>query len=436
MTTHTLNLDELAASLANGQHSVFAPSSSAMWLECPGSLIPNVLAEDDGNPDSAYGTVAHAVTEAWLTLGRKPVHMLGKKHFVPAGEWGYQIVADEEMFSYAKECVDRCVMLPGQHFIEQRVDFSDLTPIPKQGGTLDFAAYDDSTRTLYVVDHKFGSSPNNIVYAERNPQLMLYGWGMGSKVGGDEFPDRFVFRINQPRLNHFDEWECSLEELTDFVNHVEQRAALAWQIDAPRNPGIKQCQWCKVKSTCAAFATLNEQITAAVFGPVSDDDVRDFKARLDGDYEPHVVTPSELSTGQLAKILPYRSTMESWLKSVAEELELRAMRGEKIPRYKLVESRTKRRFKSRSAAEKHLLSLGLKRNQIIREKLVSPAQAEDLLIAAGHARADLPDLLSSAVEKPAGKPTLAPDSDKRPVWTDPSSVAFGDLTATSDDEGL
>lgn len=415
----TLDLDHLAKTYSNDGHSIMGPSSSAMWLECPGSLIPNILQPDDGNPDSAYGTVAHSVTEAWLTLGRKPVHMLGTKHFVPAGDWGYLIEADDEMFGYAKECVDRCSTLPGKHLIETRVDFSHLTPIPNQGGTLDFAAINGDT--AYVIDHKFGSSPENIVRAEANSQLMLYAIGLREKYPELNY---FVIRINQPRLNHFDEWACSGEELSVFANYVAQQSNLAWRLDAPRKAGIKQCRWCRVKGTCGTNAEFQDNLYGSVFEDVSTEPLQ---ARLDaGTYTMQFRSPKDLTTAQMARLRPYRAMAESWWKSLDEELESRALNGEQVPGYKLVESRTKRKWASQAKAEKCLIAFGAKREDIVKEKLISPAQAEKVLIEAGVAKADLPEALASVVIKPAGKPTLVPLDDRRDAWMDPSSVAFGD----------
>ena len=431
MTEHSINLAHLAESKANGPHSIYGASSSHMYLACPGSLIPNILATDTSGPDAAYGTVAHAITEEWLNTGRPPAHLVGASRFVGDDiETGHLVHIDDEMLHYASQCVDRCEWEPGEQFVEVHVDFSHLTPIPNQGGTADFIAV--HKQRITVADHKFGASPENIVYAEDNPQLMLYAIGAWRLP---QFEDRtftdFIIRINQPRLNHFDEWHTTSRRLADFEDYARARMALAWQLDAPRTPGPKQCRFCKVRATCAANAKMQEDLISAVFGDETEtqtvEQMQDFIKRLDDDLEPfkmHFRSANDLTTAQLAKLKPFRAMADAWWNSMAAELDKRAARGERIPGYKIVEGRSHRKFISETKARDHLLSLGLKRTDIIDESLVSPAKAEKLLRKAGHPSKALPELLQGLVSKPPGRATLAPLSDKRPEVEDVSAFVF------------
>lgn len=440
MSEHHVNLTTLAASMQDAAHSIFGASKAPMYLECPGSLIPNLLLPDESGPDAAYGSVAHMVTEVWLDTGRRPDHLVGKNVFIESGDWGHLIDIDESMLHYAEQCVDRCEFEPGEQLIEYRVDFSHLTPIPNQGGTLDFAALRKRIGT--VRDHKFGASPENRVDAEENPQLMLYTIGLmrDPRFAHYDFQE-FVIGINQPRLDHFDEWHTTRKRLEEFEDYARERMALAWQHDAPRKPGPKQCRFCKVQATCPANAKLQEDLTAAVFTDTTQDAkaMNSFIARLDGDIEPfqmYFASVPNLTTEQMARLLPFRSMADAWWKSLEVELNKRAAAGDVPQGMKIVEGRSHRKFANAEKVKEHLLSLGLSKEEIISESLVSPNAAEELLRKKGRKRKELPELLKGLVVKPPGKATLVPLSDKRPAVEDVTALVFESVETPETQEEL
>lgn len=435
MTEHSIDLSQLERVRDGSGHSIFGASGSPMFLNCTGSLIPNLLKPDDAEYDAAYGTVAHGVTEEWLRSGKRPEHLLGTCGIVDTSESWHLIDIDEEMLGYAEECVDRCEWEPGEHLVEYRVDYSHLTPIPNQGGTLDFAAM--TPKLAKCKDHKFGSSPSNIVYAEENTQLMLYGVGLDRAFFDKYKFETFVFEILQPRLNHFDEWECSRKRLMEFAEYARVRMAEAWSLDAPRTPGVKQCRFCKVRATCVANARFQEELLDGVFGDTTvqtAEQMREFVTRLDDDLEAFVMRTTnahDLSTEQMAKLIQFRPMADAWWKALEEELNRRGIvEGQKIPGMKKVEGRTFRQFKNQSVAEAELIRFGLKREELYKETFVSPAQAEDLL-AKKYKRKDIPVLMKGLAYKPPGKVTLVPLSDPRPEVEDVLSSVFGDTTQTN-----
>lgn len=442
MTEHkVINLASLARVKDGTGHSIFGASASPMYLACPGSLIPNILAPDESSSDAAFGTVAHGVTEQWLIDGTPPVHLLGTKQIVGDDiETCHAVLIDEEMLGYAEQCVDRCEWEPGEHVIEAHVDFSHLTPIPHQGGTLDFAALLDGRAT--VTDHKFGASPQNIVWAEENPQLMLYAIGLwrDPRFQHHGFSD-FIIRINQPRLDHFDEWHTTAKHLGDFEVFARERMALAWTLDAPRTPGPKQCRFCKVRGSCAANAKLQEDLISGAFVDETQtaEQMQDFASRLDDGVEPfnmHVSTVGDLTTPQMARLLPYRAMADAWWASLENELNHRGKGGEHIPGHKFVEGRSRRKFSNESRAMSRLTSLGVPFDELTTEKMVSPNQAEKLLRKKGYKTAQLPELLRGLVHKPPGRATLVPLTDKRPAVEDVSSLVFSDEQSDETEEGL
>lgn len=448
MSEHPIDLSQLASVRDGTGHTIFSPSSSSMWLWCSGSLIPNLLMPDEAGEDAAYGTVAHDLTDYQLKTGKPPLHRLGDSEWIESGDWGFLITIDEEMLAFVQQCVDYCEWLPGDHFSERKVYYHGHTPLKNQGGTADHCVCTPGHMT--ITDHKFGKGvwvsaaedtkdPRAIidhvdgsVTINGNTQGLLYALGFFLEYDHIYHFETITIRIAQPRLDNFDEWTTTRDELLWFGTWVKGRSAAAWRLNAPRRPSPKACQWCKVKGDCAAFAAQQEAIMTAAFSDIVDDisieTMEDLKERLSdplGGYELAMSKVGRLSTEEMATLYRYRRAAESWWNQLAQALFERAASGEKVPGFKLVESRSHRVFQKN--ADVGLMRAGLKPSEIFEHKMVSPAQAEILLRKVGVRAKDLPTVLQPLVYRPPGKATLAPVNDKRPELIDVSGFAFEDL---------
>lgn len=410
-----------------GNHSIFAPSGSAMWLACSGSLIANLFEDDETSYEAAEGTVAHSIAEQWLRTDKRPNHLVGTTISLTENGVTHDILVTRTMLDYLQDYVDWCRFEEGEMFVEIKVWFTDLMPranpdapdeepepFVRQGGTADNIIIRD--RVLIITDLKYGAGVQ--VFAEGNTQALIYAYGAWKAFCDDYEFDRIIIRIAQPRFEHFDVWEVTIDELLDFARYVKERAAAAWQIKAPRKATLKGCRWCRAAQDCSAIAYLME---CAVGGDTyfldqefGEDEMNELRRALAEEYKIRRAQFGNLTTVEMAKILPYRKVIENWFARLDFELESRALKGEKVPGQKLVESRTNRQFKDAAEAREHLLFLGLTEEDITISKMISPAQAEDIIREKmGVKRANIPDLIASQVFKPDGKPTLAPLTDKR-----------------------
>lgn len=456
MTDHPLPHSDLLAAIddhESGGHSVFAPSSSAMWLWCSGSLLANLAAKDEAGEEAAEGTVAHGIAEHWLKTGERPDHIVGLTELVQEGEQVFEIEITTKMLDFVEEYVDWCMNLPGDHKIEQRVFFSELTPIPKQGGTADHSACEFGTLT--ITDLKYGmgvavyaaadrNDPRAVIWKDDgdfelngNPQGLLYA--LGTFLEWDWLYDfqRIVIRIAQPRREHFDVWETTREELLAFAEFVKDRAAAAWKPNAPRRPSEKACRWCKVKAACPAYLKAMDDLVSDAFdvgAEVNPSDTEDIMDALGaGLFDPKLTKPVELTTDHMAKVIAFRGMFDAWFNAIDDELERRALGGEPVPGKKLVESRSNRVFASEREAISRLAEAGVPWVDLFELKFTSPAQAEELLKSAGMKKKAAVEFLEPVVRKPPGKPTLVSIADKRPEYVHPADDAFDNVFEDEDD---
>lgn len=435
MTEHKINLTALAESLKGGAHSIFSASGSAMWAHCAGSLLPNIIAPDDSGIDAAMGTVAHGVGEEWLRSKIKPTHLVGTVQRVSKENEHFDIEITLEMLNYVEEYVTWCAWLPGRHFIETKVYYSEITPIPMQGGTADHVAC--TYQRMVITDYKHGKGVQ--VFAKGNTQGLLYA--LGFFYEWDEIYDfqEIEIRICQPRMMHMDSWTITRAELLEFAEWARPRALAAWSVDAPRTPGEKQCAFCRVKASCAAHFHMQVELSSGAFEAIGEsvtvEQVVALKDNIEFQQVVKFTDVQTLSTAEMAQVYQYRSLYEGWWKSLHNELNIRAAAGETIPGMKLVEARSKRVIRDHETLIRALaLDFGITRDQLVSEEMPTLSKLEAVLRKAGVRPRGMATVLDPLVRKPAGKPTLVPNADRRPAIVDLSEIAFSDLDLETEDE--
>ncbi len=359
-------------------HAKLSASGSARWLNCTGSVKAEQSFKDGSSPAAEYGTCAHELADIVLSTGKDIDSFLGQTlSDAPS------VKVDQEMIDNVQGYVNYVQSFGGEQFYEVRLDYSHL--VPNGFGTSDAVVIVDNV--LHVIDLKMGKGV--VVDAENNTQGMLYALGAVEEYGYLYDFDKVVIHIYQPRVSNFSTWELSILDLTLFGEYVTKQAIEALSDDAPRTPGDKQCQWCKAKATCPALLKHAEKTISADFDNL--DDLPDVDS----------LTPDKLSV-----ILSNKKLIESWLKAVEDHISHTLLDGEEFPGFKLVAGRSLRRWANEDEAQEQLITL--LDEQAFEKKLLTVAKAEKALGAKRKKK------IENLIIKPEGKPTLAPESDKRP----------------------
>lgn len=433
-----LTAAQIAKKMAGG-HSVFSPSGAEMTTTCPESLVINALAEDDTNIDSATGTVAHWLAERWLKTGRRPDRWIGRTRTVK----DFTIEIDEEMMEFVGDFVRRCQALAAiseESFTERHVDISDLTPIPDQGGTLDFGGMGPGW--IKIVDLKYGKEPVlafDPVTETINKQLGIYAWGVFLEFDWLYNFQEITLCISQPRLTHgYSEVTITRQELIEFADMIRSKWAYTWANPKGRVPSIKGCRWCAIRAKCPAlYLFMAEETADAGFRNHDDDD-----DVIEGEWEeviseermqaanavildefapspfPDLPKPAELNTRAMEKLLRYRKLMENFFNAIQAELLDRAISDEEeLVWWKLVMGRTLRKWvDDEDFIVETLEDAGLKRRYMFKTVMLSPAEMERMLHTKLKMKlVDAKKLLAEAglAVQPPGQKTLAQKSDRR-----------------------
>ena len=361
-------------------HAALGASNAHRWLICAGSVKAERGLPNTSSSFAIEGTTAHDLGELVLTTNDSVLDTFD----------------DQEMAEYVRiytDYVRSLCMASDMVLIEERVDYSAW--VSEGFGTADAIVLNGDT--LHVVDLKYGMGVQ--VFAENNPQGMLYALGAYAQVKSTKSVKKVVITIVQPRLDHISEWEISICDLLRWAEWVSQRAALTQSDNAVRTPGEKQCRFCKAKPHCAALLKHTEDILLTDF-----ENIEDLQR-----YE-------TLTDTQISKVLDAKSLIEGWISSISEHVKGKLESGHEFPGYKLVEGRSIRRWRDEEEAKLQLREI-IDPDKITVSKIISPTQAQKIL---GSKRKDE---INDMIVKPTGKPTLVKESDKR----DPVNVTLDDF---------
>lgn len=382
-------------------HAKLSASGSKKWLVCTPSAHLEDQFPDDSSVYADEGTFAHDVfeNENRLAVGFiRPEDYVGNLAVLKKSQyWSKDLhdhvlsavqAAQERLILAQQRCKDPVIL------IEQRLDFS--TWVPEGFGTGDLVIIADDL--VEILDYKHGKGV--FVEAQDNSQMRLYGLGAYNELAHLYDIRRVRMTVLQPRLNNFGSEELTIDELLTWADQVVVPAAkLAWDGQGEFVPG-DHCSdgFCRARFTCKARADANLAL-----------------ARQDFAF----VDPALLTQEQVSQVLAVGEQVSKWVSDVQSfALEQAERHGRQWPGFKLVEGRSNRKYVDQDAVVAKLKEAGFAEAVIFERSLLGITAMEKAI-----GKKQFAELLDDLIVKPAGKPTLVPESDKRPAISSTASAA-------------
>jgi hypothetical protein len=370
------------------KHALLSPSASHRWLNCTAAPRLEERVPDKESDYALEGTLAHAYCAKGLKglLGLpadgedREIEELKGKYFTDEMlghvETYVQIVGNKLTEASRRVSDSRLI-------VEQRLDFTRW--VPGSFGTADAVIITDGT--LEVIDFKYGKGVE--VSAEWNPQMMIYALGAIAEFEDEYNIRRVRMTIVQPRLENLSEFELDVPALMWWAADVlKPKAREAMSGEGRQNCG-EWCRFCRVKNSCAKLA--GECLTIA----------EEFAGQ-------ETVTDEDMAR----RILPKLATVKAWASSMEEYALEKALSGTVYEGFKLVEGRSIRKITDPGQLAERLIGKGFPSEKIFRPVELETLTSLERLVG----KKDFAAIAEGLIEKPQGKPTLVPESDKRPAF--------------------
>ena len=383
-------------------HAALGASSAYAWLKCPQYVKVQQLFPDQTSEYAEAGRLAHAMGEYKLRsyfmepVGKRSYNARLKKF---KEDPAYDPGMDEATDLYLETAKAEALSFAAAPFValEVRVNYSDYAP--NGFGTADCILI--GGKRLVVIDYKNGAGVP--VEAEDNPQLKLYALGAMQTFGmiyGDTLTEvRLV--IVQPHAGGVKAWDTDRAALEQWGREtVAPAAKLALEGTAPGQPGA-WCRFCRGKSQCTARAAQMLE-TGRRYAQAPAAGAGQAPAGSEGTL---------LTDAEVGAALAEGAGLVAWYKDLQDYALRACLDGKTIPGFKAVEGRGSRAWDDTDKALATLAERGVAEALLWERRPVTAPALEKALGKRGFA-----NVAEDLVVKQPGKPTLAPETDKRPPY--------------------
>lgn len=307
------------------KHCKLSASASSRWMNCPGSVEAEKDLTSVKHDSAIEGTFAHMLAELCLNNDKDSKNYFNLELTLEGdGEiTTYQV--DLDMCKYVQEYLDYVRSYETKSsklYIEHEVKYSflDKSEQNRLWGTSDCILINEDNNAMHVFDLKYGLRDETTAY--NNSQLLIYALAAYKDLEAVNKIKRIEIHIVKPRQYHISSDVKTVEELLKFEELLKDKVTQALNPKSKRIAGAKQCKWCKARYTCSTLDDYNFNIVGDEF-----DDL------------------SKISDERYKQILDNKQLIERFLKDVKSHIEMRLMGGGKLGGYKLVQSRSKRKWK-------------------------------------------------------------------------------------------
>jgi len=370
------------------------PSAAERWMVCSASprfCLENsdLIPADTSTRFSKEGNSAHEVAAAFLQ-DREP------------NPENCPVPIDEDMrwhgWCYAEYVQGLRNSQRSQLIVEQKLP---LWYYEGRHAIVDAAVVNPDS--LHIVDYKYGEGI--IVSPEENLQAVIYARQIADPLKLP-FGWPVFLHIYQPRGRNaadspFHFWQTTWGEIKRISDDIAANAYIIQSNNRVKGPmpdfvaSEKTCQWCPAKGFCPE---RRKQITS---------ELSEFAV-----IEEPATLPSVrgITVEQLAAVLKHKDQIISWLADAEEYAMERMKAGHTIPGFKLVTGRSGNRYWIDPVAAVRLLTetTVLKREELVEEKIISPAAVEKLI-----GKKKFPAVVSDLIAKPPGNAVIAAEDDER-----------------------
>lgn len=376
-------------------HALLSASSAERWINCPPSARLTENMPDTESPHAAEGTLAHSLAE--LKVRKKFETMKKSEYDKRFKDIQNASLYAPEMDGHTDTYLD-CILKVAHSYnkvkpyvaIEKRLDYSAY--VPGGFGTCDCVML--CKNDLHIFDFKYGKGVP--VSAEDNPQLKLYALGALAEYGFLYDIRNVTLHIIQPRLDSISDFTTDIGSLTAWGDSIRPIAELADSGGGEFKCG-DHCRFCKAKAICRARA-------------------EDFFT-----LEASAELPKELlSDHEIGEILERAARLKNWVSEVEEYVLAEILSGKSVDGWKAVEGRSNRRITDIDGAFEVLKKEGYDEALLYERKPLTLTELEKLVT-----KKKLEELIGGMIDKPCGKPTLAPESDKRKPYAPDLKEIFG-----------